>query len=222
MLAIIQARMSSRRLKGKFLKLINKKTLLECVFKNISRSKKVSRIIIATSITKEDEQILEFCKKKKFECLRGSLNNVYSRFVDVIKLTKAPSFIRITADSPFIDPSLIDKGIKLYNSNKYDMITNTFPRSFPKGQSFSIYNSKTFLKNFKKIKKKNDKEHITPYFYENSKKFKIKNISNYLDYSYLNTSVDTKADLNKAKKVIKRLSLKKNENFLLNLVKLYQ
>ena len=167
MLAIVQARMSSRRLKGKVLKLLGKKTLLERVIKSIIKSKHIKKIIIATSVNRDDDEVFNFCKKKKIECFRGSLNNVYLRFVEVIKKYNTSSFVRITADSPFMDPSLIDQGIKLYKTGRYDMVTNTFPRSFPKGQSFSIYNSKIFVNNLKKVKNKNHKEHITTYFYEN-------------------------------------------------------
>ena len=60
---------------------------------------------------------------------------------------------QITADSPFIDPSLIDYGIKLYKTKKYEIVMNTYPRSFPKGQSFSIYNAKVFVNNLKNVKK---------------------------------------------------------------------
>ena len=221
MLAIIQARMSSKRLEGKVLKLLGKKTLLEWVIDNTHKSKHIKKVIIATSLARDDDKILKFCEKKKIECYRGNLNNVYLRFVKVIKKNKASSFIRITADSPFIDPALIDNGIKLYNSGKYDMVTNTFQRSFPKGQSFSIHNSNIFVNNLKNIKSKNHKEHITPFFYENSKKFKIKNIFYNSNQSHLNMSVDTKDDLKKARKIIKKLKIKKRKNYLSNLIKLY-
>ena len=45
MLAIIQARTSSKRLKGKVLKKINKKFLLERVINKVSQSNRISRII---------------------------------------------------------------------------------------------------------------------------------------------------------------------------------
>lgn len=221
MLAIIQARMSSRRLKGKVLKFLGKKTLLERVIRNINHSRRIKRIIIATSINKDDDEVFNFCKKRKIDCFRGSLNNVYLRFVSVIKKYNASSFVRITADSPFIDPALIDQGIKLYKAGSYDMVTNTFPRSFPKGQSFSIHKSKIFISNLKKVKKRDHKEHITPYFYENSKNFKIKNIEYNSNQSHLNMSVDTKADLIKARKIIRKFNLNKKKNYLSNLIKVF-
>ena len=221
MLAIIQARMSSNRLKGKVLKLLGKKTLLQWVIDNTIKSKQIKKIVVATSLNPDDDKIFNFCKNKNIECFRGSLNNVYSRFVEVVKKYNVTSFIRITADSPFIDPSLIDYGIKLYKTKKYEIVMNTYPRSFPKGQSFSIYNAKVFVNNLKNVKKKNHKEHITPYFYANSKKFNIKNVFYTSNQSDLNMSIDTNADLVKARKIIKKFNFNKKKNYLPNLINFF-
>ena len=154
MLAIIQARTSSKRLRGKVLKKINKKFLLERVINRVSQSNTINRIIIVTSTKKGDDKIVKFCKKKNVEFFRGSLNNVYKRFFDLLKSIKAKSFIRICADSPFIDPYLIDKCINFYKKKKYDIVTNVSPRSFPKGQSIEIFNTDIFMKYASKIRKK--------------------------------------------------------------------
>lgn len=221
MLAIIQARMSSNRLKGKVLKLLGKKTLLQWVIDNTIKSKQIKKIVVATSLNPDDDKIFNFCKNKNIDCFRGSLNNVYSRFVEVVKKYNVTSFIRITADSPFIDPSLIDYGIKLYKTKKYEIVMNTYPRSFPKGQSFSIYNAKVFVNNLKNVKKKNHKEHITPYFYVNSKKFNIKNVFYTSNQSDLNMSIDTNADLVKARKIIKKFNFNKKKDYLPNLINFF-
>ena len=216
MLAIIQARTSSKRLKGKVLKKINKKTLLDRVVNKVSQSRKISKIIIATSLDKSDNSIVTFCKNRKIEFFRGDLNNVYERYFQVLKKTKLKSFIRICADSPFIDPHLIDKGINFFNSGKYEIVTNVCPRSFPKGQSIEIFNSKIFMKNSLKIKKKRDKEHVTEYFYDNFKKFKLKNFKYNKNCSKLNLSVDNHKDMIVARKIAKKFDKFKDKKNLLN------
>ena len=213
--------MSSTRLPGKVLLPLAGKPMIHHIVDRAKLCTNVGKIVVATSVENSDNPLVEYCRENNIDYYRGSLNNVYLRFVKVIKKNKASSFIRITADSPFIDPSLIDYGIKLYNSGKYDMVTNTFQRSFPKGQSFSIHNSNKFVNNLKNIKSKNHKEHITPFFYVNSKKFKIKNIFYNSNQSLLNMSVDTKDDLKKARKIEKKLKIIKKKNYLSNLIKLY-
>ena len=63
MLCIVQARMSSKRLKGKTLLKMKGKPLLERVLSNLVLSKKI-KIVIATSNKKSDNKIVNFVKKK--------------------------------------------------------------------------------------------------------------------------------------------------------------
>ena len=69
------------------------------------------------------------------------------------------------------------------------MITNTLTRSFPKGQSVEVINSKTIININDYIKKKIDKEHVTKYIYDNANRFMIKNIK-YKKLEKINMSVD--------------------------------
>lgn len=179
-------------------------TMLERVVKKLKKSKKISRIIIATSSLKSDDKIEKFCKEKKIEYFRGSINNVYHRFIKVIKNVRSNNFIRISGDSPLIDYKLVDKAVNIFLKKKPDLVTNTFPRSYPQGQSVEVVNCATFLKFFKKIKKKSHKEHITKYFYENFKKFHIVNFSLNQNLNYINLSINTKSDFNVIKEIIRR------------------
>jgi len=203
MLAIIQARFSSKRLKGKVLKKIKKKELLTHVIERASGSKKIKKIIIATSNRKSDDQIVKFCIKKKLTYFRGNLDDVWSRFIKILKINKEKSFVRICADSPFMHNKLLDKGINIFQKNNYDIVTNVFPRSYPKGQSIEIFKSSVLIKNYSKKRSSYFKEHFPKYFYKNYKKFKIKNFKNNSDFSFMNLSVDTKKDLIIANKLYK-------------------
>ena len=103
MIAIIQARNSSKRLPNKCMFFYKNKYVLERVINCIKKSKKIKRIIVATSKRKEDDSIERFCKKKNIKVYRGSLNNVLSRFYDILKTNKCNYFLRVCADSPFLE-----------------------------------------------------------------------------------------------------------------------
>lgn len=203
MLCIIQARYSSKRLPGKVLKKILGITVLKRVINQVKKSKKIKKIIIATSKHKADKKIINFCNKNKINCISGSLNNVFKRFYSIIIQEHCESFVRISADSPLLNYSLIDKAVTLFNKNQYDIITNVFPRTFPKGFSVEVINSKIILDYVLKIKKKRHQEHLTSFFYDNYKKFKIKNFSNKVDYSNINLSIDNLSDFIRVKNIIK-------------------
>lgn len=203
MLCIIQARMSSRRLPGKTLKLLCGYPMLRYVIDNILKSKKIKKIIVATSLLKKDDQIVHFCKINKIEYFRGNLKNVASRFYHILKNKKYKSFVRISGDSPLIDYKLLDRLINIYNNGKFDICTNVMNRSFPKGQSIEVFSTNIFLQNFFNIKNYFYLEHVTKYFYKNYKIFKIFNLSSEINYSKINLSVDTKKDFDKISKLIK-------------------
>lgn len=210
MIALLQARMSSRRLPGKVLKNINGKPMLLRVIENLKKAKQVKNIYIATSNHKNDKKIVNFCDKNNVNYFVGDLNDVSKRFKFFLEKNKNifNEFIRISADSPLIDPNLIDKLVKIYKKKKPKILSNVFPRSFPKGQSVEIINTKFFLKNQKKFRTDSDKEHVTHFFYR--KKKNILNVVNPNNYSHINMSVDTKKDLKIVRQIIKKI--KKNKN----------
>jgi spore coat polysaccharide biosynthesis protein SpsF len=202
-LCIIQARYSSNRLPGKVLKKIFGITVLKRVINQVRKSKKISKIIVATSKHSTDKKIINFCKKDKIHCISGPLNNVFKRFYSIIVHEDCKSFVRISADSPLLDCSLIDKAITLFNSKRYDIVTNVFPRTFPKGFSVEVINSKIILDFLIRVKKKKHQEHLTSFFYDNYKKFKIKNFYNRINYSSINLSIDNLSDFTRVKNIIK-------------------
>ena len=202
MIAIIQARNSSKRLPNKSMLYYKKISVLERVINCVKRSKSIKKIIVATSKKKNDNTIVALCKKKNINIYRGSLKNVSSRFYNILKLYNSKYFLRVCADSPFLDYKLIDISIKKIYKKKIDIVTNVFPRTFPTGQSVELVKTKTFLRNYKYISSSSEKEHVTKFFYNNYKKYTILNFKNKKNYSNCGLSLDHKNDLIKYKKII--------------------
>ena len=191
--AIIQARMGSKRLPQKVLQKVGSKILLEIMISRLKRSQKLEKIIICTTNKKEDDKIVNFCKKNKIDFIRGSSNNVMSRIYKAAKKYKVKTIVRLTADCPLIDPIIIDKMLIQYKKLNIDYFSNTSPpekSTFPDGADVEIFDFKKFsLINFSE-KRKEFLEHVT-YNYWKEKKYKSgiflnkKNLSNYrytLDY----------------------------------------
>jgi len=213
LIVIIQARSNSKRFNNKVLYKIYNKPIIWHVISKIKKSKNVKKIIIATSNQKSDDKLIKYLKSIKINYFRGNLNNVAKRLCDAAEKNKAKFFIRISADSPLIDPAIIDKAIKIFNSQKkkYDIITNVFPRSYPKGQSVEIIKTaklRYFLSKFNK----EQKEHVTKYFYKNYKNFMIKNFMSVKNKAKIKLAIDTKNDL---KLILKKFNKEKFINFSL-------
>ena len=195
MLAIIQARSDSKRFPKKVLKKVYGNPLIYHVITRVLKSKKISKVIVATSKNKSDDELVKYLKKIKIKFYRGSLDNVAERFVKAAETQKTNFFLRVNGDSPLIDPKLIDHVISIFKKNmNNDIVTNVFPRTFPKGQSVEIIRTKV-LKKYLKNMNKFDKEHVTQYFYKNSEIFLIKNFVSKRKNKLIKTAVDSKRDL---------------------------
>jgi len=204
---IIQARMSSTRLPKKALKKVNDKELLLYLIERLQKANYMDSFVVATSNESTDDPIVSFCENKGINFFRGNLENVAGRFFDFLNLNEdIDAFVRISADSPLLDYNIVDKGIKIFRESKADMVTNTFPKTFPSGQSVEIIDKFFFMKYYPQIKVKSHREHVTKFFYENYNQFEIINFTNDSDMSDINLSIDTKEDFSRFKKILKMMS----------------
>jgi spore coat polysaccharide biosynthesis protein SpsF len=106
--AIIQARMSSSRLPGKVLMPIAGKPLLWHIVHRLGLCRTVDRVAVATSTEPGDDAIEEFCSGAGISCVRGPLENVLDRYRLAAEETGAAILLRVTGDSPLIDPDFVD------------------------------------------------------------------------------------------------------------------
>ena len=219
---IIQARLSSSRLPFKVLKEINGIPLLQYLVDRLNTVFEKSKLMIATSTKSEDDKIESFCKDRRIQFYRGSLNNVSRRFLEAVSSKKAKAFIRINGDSPLIDPLIVKKALDIYANGSYDLVTNAFPRTYPAGQSTEVINSNTFNDIYKLMSTNDHFEHVTNYFYENPSNYNIKNFTNIRDLSSYNLVVDTENDFKRISKIIKNMKMPYTNYGLKELIKLYE
>ena len=192
---IIQARMSSTRLKGKVLLKINPKdTVLSFLIKQITNCKSLKTIVVATTELEEDDVIVNFLKSYDVEIFRGSSENVLDRFYHCAKKFKFSTIVRLTADNPLIDPEIVNDAIEKYSNSDCDYLTNSVDRTFPNGTEVEIFSFNALETAWKSAKKTSEREHVTPYFYNNLNKFKIHYFKQKNDQSKFRYSIDRKED----------------------------
>ena len=204
MIAIIQSRYNSKRLFGKALKKIVGAPMLLRVVERLKSVSDINKVIVATSTQTFDDNIVNLCKKHNINFFRGSLKNVSKRFRDLINKHSISDFIRISGDSPLIHHDTIDNAIKIYKSENKPVITNIWPRSFPKGQTVEIINSKHFLRCYDDFNTDYEYEHVTPGVYRLTDKVKISNFTISHNFSDVQLSVDNEFDLDFMNSVYKR------------------
>jgi spore coat polysaccharide biosynthesis protein SpsF len=200
---LVQARMKSTRLSGKMMIRVGGKAILQHVVDRLRLSTRIKNVIVLTSDEVSEDPIANWCRYNSVEFFRGPLEDVYGRFSQAVDFYKLDAFVRISADSPLIDPHLVDQLYDTFHSGAYDLVTNVSPRSFPKGESVEILRAGAFKAADAKVENAEDREHVTPYFYRHPTEFKIKNVANPLgDFSEKRMCVDTQEDLERFKQVV--------------------
>ncbi len=132
--------------------------------------------------------------------------------------------VRITSDCPLIDPEISENIIKYYidNKNKYDYVSNTIDRTYPRGLDTEVFSFKALEKAFKEAVSSRDKEHVTPYIWRNSKFFKLSQYKNSRNYSDLRWTLDTIEDFELIDRIYKLLYPNMNSKFQFdNILNLY-
>ena len=99
------------------------------------------------------------------------------------------------ADKPLLDPNVVDKVIEEFINKNYDYITTFLPSTFPSGTEVEIFSFLTLEKTWKESVLPSEREHVTPYIYNNPEKFKIFNFRNKIDLSKYRWAVDEEEDL---------------------------
>ncbi len=202
---IVQARMGSRRLPGKVLRLLAGKPVLQYVLESLGQCETVERVVVATSRAERDDPIARFCERRGAACFRGALDDVAGRLLQAAGEAGFEALVRVSADSPLLDWRLVDRAVGLYAGGDYDLVTNVFPRSWPKGQSVEVLRAAVLRQGYSKTKGRSDREHVTRYFYDHPERFQIKNFASGQDWGSLNLCVDTEEDWQKIEKIIHRM-----------------
>ena len=199
--------MGSRRLKRKMGLIIGGHPLIDWVLLRVKKIKKNCIIYLATSNAAENNYLINRAKKFNINYFRGSENDVLSRFFDISKLVNSDAIVRICADNPFIDPDEIDTLIQFYLKNDYDYCfnhQNKINSGHADGFGAEIFSKDVLAMLNKLVFKKQHKEHVTKYIWDNPKKFKIgySPCSNKINFPQFKFDIDTYNDKIKIDKII--------------------
>ena len=140
-IASIQARMGSSRLPGKVLKDICGKPMLLWQVERIKRSRLLDDVIVATTTSQKDDEIIRFCEEHSINCYRGSENDVLNRISSLISAYKIDLHVEFYGDSPLPDPQIIDEFIGYYlkHQPKFDYVSSAMETTYPPGQEIVLY-----------------------------------------------------------------------------------
>lgn len=174
----IQARMSSSRFPGKVLAPLCGKPMILHLLERLHRVMPKQDVVVLTSTEPSDDPLFVYLSSLHLPVFRGDLLNTFQRFRSAVQEFPCDQFFRISGDSPLFLETLIPDMLSAWQEKSVDVMTNVFPRTYPKGQSLELINTNVFLNvDIEKLSQQ-DCEHVTPYFYNHPDQFSIFNLEN--------------------------------------------
>jgi len=203
--AIIQARMGSTRLPGKVLRLAAGRALLMHQIERVGHSKRIQEIIVATTVEKRDDAIVELSEKMMVPFFRGAEADVLGRYYECASEFKLEAIVRLTGDDPLQEPEIIDKVVSAFMSNKCDYASNTIKPTYPDGLDVEVFTIEALEKAWSESASSHEREHVTAYILSNPQDFECMNVADSVDRSWMNWAVDTEKDYIFVKNIIENL-----------------
>lgn len=202
----IQARASSVRLPGKVLRQVEGKPLLQYLIERLQHAQRGYALVLATSDTPDDDPVARLGADLGIRVERGPLDDVLGRFLGAARRCGVSSFVRVSGDSPLLDPALVDRGVDLFREAQADLVTNVFPRSYPKGQSVEVVSVEALDRVVTASTDPEDREHVTRYLYRHPEQFRIRNFARAQNCGEMQLSVDTPEDFDRFGAMVARMT----------------
>ena len=174
--AIIQARMGSKRLPGKSMVDLAGKPLIWHVLTRVKRCKKIDEIVLATTTREEDDVLADIARECRVSIFRGSENDLVDRYYQAAKKFKADIVVRICADNPCLEPEEIDRIIEYHKKGESDFSSNVYSideSGYPDGLGAEVLNFDTLEELWRITKEPRHREHVHSYFYDSPDKYVI-------------------------------------------------
>ena len=170
---VVQARFNSARLPGKVLRPLRGRPMVAHLLDNLSHCQEIDGVILATSDQPSDDPIAAFAASARVVCHRGPLDDVATRVWSAARQSGADALVRVSGDSPLLDPALVDQAVRLFRTDTADLVSNVVTRSFPKGQSVEVMSCAALGRAIDRMTTPAEREHVTPYFYAHPDEFVI-------------------------------------------------
>ena len=178
-LVVVQARMGSRRLPGKVLLPLAGKPLLERMLERVLSARFPFQLCVATSTLAEDEPIRQLCQRISVPVVSDHPTDLLQRHLAAARALQADVVAKIPSDCPLIDPAIIDRVLAYYaeHAGELDFVTNLHPPSWPDGNDVEVMPIRMLELAAAEAQKPLEREHTTPFFWDQPARFRIGNVS---------------------------------------------
>ncbi|MBX7150538.1 glycosyltransferase family protein [bacterium] len=176
---VMQARRGSTRLPDKVMKPILGRPVFLRQIERMQRAAFCGDIVVATTTEPEDDAIAELCAREQLNFYRGHTTDLLNRHYEAAKALGADVVVKIPSDCPLIDPAIIDRVIGFYIEHvaDFDFVSNLHPATYPDGNDVEVFPMFLLELANREAEKNFEREHTTPFFWENPERFRIGNVT---------------------------------------------
>lgn len=195
--AVVQARMTSTRLPGKILMDLGGKPVVLRVLERLARARELQGVVLATSTDPSDDPVADLVEAAGTPVVRGSLRDVLDRYRLAAETHPCDAVVRITADCPLIDPTVVDDVVRRWRAEEgADYVANTVePRTFPKGLDTEVVVRDVLMTAAAEATDPYDREHVTPFVRARPDRFPQVGVYHNPPYGDVRVTLDTEEDL---------------------------
>ncbi|MDP4694995.1 MAG: hypothetical protein NWS23_01395 [Ilumatobacteraceae bacterium] len=210
--AVVQARMGSSRFPGKMMAKLGDQELMSWVLTRVCDAKELDQVVLATSTSGDDDQLVEVASNFKVMVVRGSQDDVLDRFVQASRESKADLVVRVCADNPFVAAEEIDRLVVAHKSGSFDYSCNHQQRlgnRYADGFGAEVVSTSLLNEISKLTTQTTHREHVTSYVWDNSAKFRIQAVMAPSDLAFpeIKLDIDTPEDLQKLNQFVQKYAI---------------
>ena len=193
--AVIQARAGSTRLPSKVLADLGGRPVLEWVVRAAQTASRIDEVIVATSTLAVDDVVADLAESLGVAVVRGSEDDVLSRFVAALAAHPADALVRLTADCPLLDPTLIDAVAGAWTAAPiHDYVSTILVRCLPRGLDVELVTARALLA-IDRTAMGHDRVHVTSAVYADPTAYRLLGLCVTPPANDLRVTLDTVEDL---------------------------
>ncbi|MCC5954240.1 MAG: glycosyltransferase family protein [Acidimicrobiia bacterium] len=192
-IAIVQARAGSARLPRKVLRPLAGRPVLDWVVRAARTATLVDEVVVATTAEDSDDDTVACAAACGAHTVRGSTDDVLARFVQVLDEVQADVVVRVTGDSPLLDPTVLDQAIGAFVAGDLDYLSTNRPASLPLGVGVEVVSAAS-LRRLEPVARGVERVHVTPHFYLHPDQHRTASLVFQPDASDLRVTLDTADD----------------------------
>jgi spore coat polysaccharide biosynthesis protein SpsF len=176
---VVQARTGSSRLPNKVLLPLAGRPLLVRMVERVQAARLAGTVVVATTTDPADQAIVAWCREAGLTYYCGHPDDLLDRHYQAGRRHGARAVVKIPSDCPLIDPAVIDRVIGAYLQDPagVDFVSNLHPPTYPDGQDVEVMPMSVLEQAWQEAERDFEREHTTPFFWENPQRFRLKNVT---------------------------------------------